>query len=75
MNAITQIQVQYVVKGKGPQERIGFKIGYGAARDNPDAMRVYSIFVGPTKHTLVANPGSPVMQVLEDIYKNAIKGE
>jgi hypothetical protein len=36
---------------------------------------MYHLIVGGVKHTLAANPGSPVMQVLEDIYRNAIKND
>ncbi|MSQ96588.1 MAG: XRE family transcriptional regulator [Gemmataceae bacterium] len=75
VNAISEIQVEYVVLGKGPQKKVGFSVGLGEARKNPDAMRIYHIFVGATRHTLAANPGSPVMQVLDDIYKNAVKNE
>jgi hypothetical protein len=75
VNAVTEIHLEYVLKGQGAQEKVGFAVGYGVARNNPDALRVYHVFVGGTKHTLAANPGSPVMQVLEDIYKNAIKND
>jgi hypothetical protein len=75
INAITEIHVEYVVKGQGAQEKVGFAVGYGAARHNPDAIRIYHVVVGGAKHTLAANPGSPVMQVLEDIYKNSIKND
>lgn len=75
VNAITEIHVHYVVQGKGAQKRIGFTVGYGAAKDNPDALRIYDIFIGATKYKLAANPGSPVMKVLEEIYKNAIKND
>jgi hypothetical protein len=75
VNAITEIHVENVVRGQGAQQRMGFHVGYGAARNDPDAFRVYRIFVGGVEHTLAANPGSPVMQVLEDIYKNAIKND
>jgi hypothetical protein len=75
LNAITEIHVEYVVKGQGAQEKIGFAVGYGTARNDPNAIRIYHVFVGGTKHTLAANPGSPVMQVLEDIYKGAIKND
>ena len=75
IGAIAEIEVEYVVKGEGAQEKTGFSIGYGAARENPNAMRVYHVTVGNSKHTLVANPGSPVMQILDEIYKNAIKAD
>ncbi len=75
INAISEIHVEYVVVGKGAQEKVGFSVGLGEGRKNPEAVRIYHIIVGGTKHTLAANPGSPVMQVLEDIYKNAIKNE
>lgn len=75
VNAITEIHVEYVVKGQGAQEKVGFAVGYGVARNNPDAIRIYHIIVGGLTHTLPANPGSPVMQVLEEIYRSAIKND
>jgi len=75
VNSISEIQVEYVVKGTGAQERVGFSVGLGEARRNPEAMRVYHFVVNGNKHTLVANPGSPVMQMFDDIYKNAVKNE
>jgi transcriptional regulator with XRE-family HTH domain len=73
--AISEIHVEYVVLGKGAQKKTGFSVGVGEGRTNPDALRIYHIMVGGTRHTLPANPGSPVMQVLDDIYKNAIKND
>jgi hypothetical protein len=64
-----------VVKGQGAENKIGFAVGYGHAKSNPDAIRVYHVLVGGNKHSLVANPGSPMIQVLEEIYKNAIKAD
>ena len=75
VNAITEIEVEYAVKGEGAQAKTGFAVGYGEAKNDPNAFRIYHLIVGGTKHTLVANPGSPVMQVLDDIYKNAIKND
>jgi hypothetical protein len=59
----------------GAQKKVGFSVGLGQGRTNPQAIRIYHVFVGGTKYTPAANPGSPVMEVLEDIYKNAIKND
>jgi transcriptional regulator with XRE-family HTH domain len=75
INAISEIHVEYVVMGTGAQKKVGFSVGLGEARTNPDAIRIYHVMVGGTKHTLAANPGSPIMQILDEIYKNAIKNE
>jgi hypothetical protein len=75
INAISEIHVEYVKTGEGTQKRVGFPVSLGEARKNPDAFRIYHFVVGSTTHTLVANPGSPVMQVFDDIYKNSIKND
>ncbi len=75
INAISEIHVEYVTMGEGAQSKAGFAVGLGEGRTNPHALRIYHLIVGGIKHTLPANPGSPVMQVLEDIYKNAIKND
>jgi hypothetical protein len=75
INAISEIEIEYVVMGEGRHKKVGFSVGLAMGRTNPEAMRIYHIIAGGVKHTLGANPGSPVMQVLEDIYKNAIKNE
>jgi hypothetical protein len=75
IDAISEIHVEYVVMGEGAQSKTGFSVSLGEGRTNPQALRIYHLVVGGMKHSLPANPGSPVMQVLEDIYKNAIKDE
>jgi hypothetical protein len=75
VNAITEIHVEYVIPGQMGNKKVGFSVGLGEGRTNPETLRIYTIVVGGVTHTLSANPGSPVMQVLEDIYKRAIKDE
>jgi hypothetical protein len=75
ISAISEIHVEYVVTGEGAQSKVGFAVGLGEGRTNPQAVRIYHLIVGGTKHTLAANPGSPVMQVSRRLYKNAIKND
>jgi hypothetical protein len=40
---------------------------------NPDARRAYKLYVGADDYTLVQNPDSAVLKVIEEIYKSAVK--
>jgi hypothetical protein len=75
VNAISEIDVEYVVPGKMGDKNVGFAVGLERGRTDPEAIRIYTIVAGGVTHKLPANPGSPVMEVLETIYKNAIKNE
>ena len=75
IDAISEIRVGYVVKGEVEHKKVGYSVGLAEGRTNADAFRIYHVSVGGKTYLIPANPGSPVMQVLEDIYKNAIKNE
>lgn len=75
VSAITEIEVEYALPGKGSQKRMGFSVGLREGRNNPEAIRVYHFIVAGKRHSLTASPGSPVTQVLDEIYKKAIKHE
>jgi len=76
VNAITKIEVRYAEGSRQPAPPGHVNVpGYVPVRkgvNDPNAFRVYTIFVGGDKYTLRAKPGSKVVEVLEDIYKNAI---
>ncbi|MGO8899724.1 MAG: hypothetical protein ACLQU5_15450 [Isosphaeraceae bacterium] len=68
---ISKIEVEYSVEGSDgknwsttPQE--------GAV--NPDTKRWYRVYIADEEILLASNPDDPVVSVIEDIYKNAIKG-
>jgi hypothetical protein len=73
INFISEIHVEYIVKGEFAKMPVGFSVALSEGRTNPETLRVYHFVVGGTKRTLIANPGSKVMKIFEDIYKNAIK--
>jgi hypothetical protein len=71
VNSIWKIEIEYVMKPTNPGEMAGTcSLRKGIA--DPEAIRIYTVFVGGEKFKLVAKPDSKVMRVLEEIYKNAI---
>lgn len=67
---IWKIEVQYAV-------RLGRALAAGSLKDgenNPDALRIYTVFVGNEKIRLRGDSDDPVIKVIEKIYKNSIKG-
>jgi hypothetical protein len=73
INAISEIHVEYVLKVQSEQGKEIVPVNLKEGRNNPEAMRMYHVFVGEKKYSLPANPGSPVLQTLEEFYKKAIK--
>jgi hypothetical protein len=69
VSTISKIEVTYYVPG----ETTNWKTSLTAARENPEAFRVYRVFVGGEEILLPANPNSESMKLLEEIYKTAIK--
>lgn len=68
---ISKIDVEYTVEGnEGDFWRTSSKEG----PENPEARRFYRVHLGGESFLLQSNPGDPVMEVIEGIYKNAIKG-
>lgn len=74
VSSIWKIEIQYMQKATRPGEVAGL-CSLRKGISDPDAIRVYTIFAGSEKVNLIAKPGSKVMQVLEEIYKNAIVDE
>jgi hypothetical protein len=75
LNNISKIEVKYAVRGDKEGSSGGFSVSLKEGMANAQAFRVYTIFVGGSEYRLGANPGSRVMQVLEEIYKNAIRDD
>ena len=71
INSIWKIEVEYLQKPTKPGERAG-PCSLGKGLSDPNAVRQYTVFAGSETIKLNAKPGSKVMQVLEEIYKNAI---
>jgi len=68
---IWKIEVSYGVPSEGTAILYGTSLRDGA--ENPEAIRLYKVFVGSETISLVGNPNDPVIKVLEDIYKDALK--
>jgi hypothetical protein len=71
VNNIWKIEVEYAAKGEGGQA-FGMSLEHGLK--DPDAIRLYRIFFGGDSVLLPANPDDQVVKVIEQIYKEAIKG-
>ena len=70
VNSIWKIEVSYAVPG---QNKVAHVVGLEEGRKNTSAFRVYKVFYGSETANLVASPDDPVLEVLEEIYKNAVK--
>ncbi len=70
---IWKIEVTYAVPN--PKTRTAASVGLKEGIQNPDAIRIYKVFFGGDSVTVAARPGDPVTNVLEIIYKDAIKGD
>jgi hypothetical protein len=71
---IWKIEVQYAIPASEPGG-MGFMVGLAEGINNPNAVRVYEVFAGSEQIRMVAeDPDDPVIKVLEQIYKDAIKG-
>lgn len=71
VNSIWKIEVDYVVEGqiKGQFHKVPLARGINDA----DAVKHYRVFAGSEEIKVMSNPDDPVVKVLEEIYKNAIK--
>ena len=72
VNSIWKIEVSYARRISPNQIQ---DIGLAEGQNDPDALRVYTVYVGVERVVLASAPGDPVMKVLEDIYKGAIRTE
>jgi hypothetical protein len=75
INSISKIEVKYAVEREKEGETAFYGVSLKEGMANPQAVRVYTIISGGERFALPANPGSKVMKVLEDIYKNAIRDD
>lgn len=72
VNNIWKIEVEYAERGgKG---KMAGKVSLESGLKNPNAVRIYTLFVGSEVVRLEANPDDPVAQVIEKIYNESIKG-
>lgn len=69
VSSIWKIDVIYVLEGDKDYVHIALQ----SAMNNPKAIRFNKVFAGSEEIKVPSNPDDPVCQLLEDIYKNAIK--
>jgi hypothetical protein len=67
---IWKIEVSYGV----PDKNILYSTSLSYALNHPDAIRVYKVFINTEVVGLPAVPDDPIVQIIEKIYKDAIKG-
>jgi hypothetical protein len=72
LSTASKIRITYFTEGQGAHKGRKFEVSYSLARNDASAKRAYHIVVGDREYTFEANPDRPVMQLLEEIYKNAI---
>jgi hypothetical protein len=70
---IWKIEVTY---GVGSPNQPGILLGTSLQEgiENPEAIKHYKVFAGSDTINLVQDPNCPVVKVIEDIYKNSVKG-
>jgi hypothetical protein len=71
VNNIWKIEVQYGIPSGIPNTLID--VGAEEGSKMADARRRYEIYCGSEVVKLFADPNDPVMQIFDEIYKNAIK--
>ena len=66
---IWKIEVQYVTVD---QNGVGWRnlLAFGA--NDPNALRLYHVYIGGDDFIVEPNPNSPAFKVIEEIYKNSI---
>lgn len=69
---IWKMEITYVVPD--PKTRRGYATTLKDGIENPDAIRVYKVFFGNDTVTLAPGLDDPIREVLEEIYKKALKG-
>ncbi len=72
LDLVWKIEVEYVLPD--PKTRLGFSTSLRQGIENPQAIRVYHLFVGNEKIAIAASPDDPVTAAIEKIYKDSIKG-
>jgi hypothetical protein len=74
INSIWKIEVEYFHQPTQPGESEGH-CSLEKGLSDPNAARRYTVFAGGETIKLRAKPGSKVMQIFEEIYKNAVADE
>ncbi len=73
-NSIWKIEVTYAVPGPPESDRL-YATSLERGATDPGAVRVYRVFVGSEEILLLStDPDDPALKVLNDIYKDAVKG-
>jgi hypothetical protein len=67
---IWKIQVKYAVP---TSDGTWFRTTLSEGMSNPNARRHYTLFVGDERIKLASDPNDPVLQVIEELYRNAVK--
>jgi hypothetical protein len=65
---ISKIEVEYHIPEVGD-------VDVEDGLDHAEAIKRYKVFVGPEEIVLKSDPNDPVVKIIEDIYKNAVKGK
>jgi hypothetical protein len=68
---ISKIEVEYTVEGK---EGEFWLTSSKEGAEDPATHRFYRVHLGGETFLLNSNPGDPVMTIIEEIYKSAVKG-
>ena len=68
VSSIWKIDVQYCCRDEQGRPIIDSRRG----RDDPEAVTSYTIYYGSEKAVLWADPDNPAMQVIEQLYNDAI---
>jgi hypothetical protein len=72
VNAIWKIEVRYALQQKDGPGFTSCSMDEGA--DNPEAIRFFHVFAGPGQVCVKNDPNDPVCKVIDEIYRNSIKG-
>jgi hypothetical protein len=71
VHAIWKIEVRYAL----PKKDGGYTpCSMDEAADNPEALRFFHVFTGPGQVCIKNDPDDPVCKVIDEIYRNSIKG-
>jgi hypothetical protein len=71
---ISKIEVEYVVPSGMPERSRYQGTSVEAGQEDENAVRIYNIHVGGEVFVLESNPNDPVLKIIDDIYKAAVKG-
>ncbi|MDB5350539.1 MAG: hypothetical protein JWN86_1786 [Planctomycetota bacterium] len=71
---ITKIEVEYSIPSKVEGKTVLFSTSVQLGSADPNAVRNYKVFVGGEVLNLRSNPNDPVLNHIEEIYRNSIKG-